>query len=166
MGHWSPLIFSPPPNQFSEKLTPHTYLFSSDFLLLLKMLCFREVFDFDDCVKILAMIMQLREYYYKTLLKRDAMRSSPYVSALRFDEEWVKVDELLENGSSRYDLDWYYRQFDNLLCMVELKLDGLPDEEILDPWEAISIERFISIGEPEKSFRELARVSLVKALRN
>ena len=122
------------------------------------------MFDFDGCVRDLAMIMQLRDYYNKVLLKRDAM-SSPYALALHCDSEWRKVDELLNEKIGDDDQTKYYSKFDGILYMVETKFDYLVDE-VLDPYEAFSIKRFILFGEPEKSIREFARVSLANALRN
>lgn len=122
------------------------------------------MFDFDGCVRDLAMIMQLHEYYNKVLLKRDAM-SSPYARALSCYREWRRVNELLNEGIGDDDQTNYYRKFDGLLYTVETKFDYLADE-VLDPHEAFSIKRFILFGEPEKSIRELARVYLVHALRN
>lgn len=122
------------------------------------------MFDFDGCVRDLAMIMQLRDYYNKVLLKRDAM-SSPYALGFHCDREWMRVDKLLKEIISDDDQTKYYSKFDGILYMVETKFICLVNI-VLDPYEAFSIKQFILCGEPEKSFRELARVSLTNALRN
>ena len=122
------------------------------------MLCIGEDFDdFNDCVRDLAMMMHMCVVYDNVLLKRG--EADPF-----FDDIRRGVDRLLEKGIRDQPQDsFYYDIRVDYDLMEDLFLDMV--DRVLDPFEAFKVERFLTVGDPEKSIRKLARDSLINSLR-